>query len=355
MTDSESGNVSSKPELLPNLEPATEIDIPQHDEVPVISWKRRYVARLVAMVLVITGLYYSTEGLFVLLFLFVAVVPFEKLFPRHKGQKTRRPEVETDMSYALASPVIGLVAGTAALIVGVLSLAWIPGLIIRPYVAQIPSQYQPLIGFLLFDFTVYWTHRFYHEIPFLWKFHAIHHSTKTLDWASGFRAHPFDGTLIAPAFFFLYAAGFTVELAGAFAVAQLLLGLFLHANVSWRLKPLHKLVITPEFHHWHHTNEPDAIWTNYSTFLPIWDLIFGTYFMPKNRRPQIYGVDEYIPPGMAEQLLYPLKGMRNPLWILRHPLKAIAAGFRFTKLLVREMWISATRKRGSKPTHRGKS
>jgi hypothetical protein len=52
---------------------------------------------------------------------------------------------------------------------------------------------------------------------------------------------------------------------------------------------------------------------------------------------------------MAEQLLWPLKGMRNPVWILRHPLKAIAAVFRFAKLLVREMWRSATRKRGSKP------
>ena len=353
--ESESDNGPSKLELLSNVEALKTVEISQQDEIPIISWKRRYFARLVAMALVAAGLYYSTEGLFVMIVLFVAVVPFEKIFPRHKGQKTRRPEVETDISYALAAPVTGLVAGFAALVVGVLSLAWIPGLLIRSYVAQIPSQYLPIVGFLLFDFTVYWTHRFYHEIPFLWKFHAVHHSTETLDWASGFRAHPFDGTLIAPAFFFLVAAGFTAELTGALAVVQLLLGLFLHANVSWRLKPLHKLVITPEFHHWHHTNEPDAIWTNYSTFLPIWDIIFSTYFMPKDRRPEIYGVDEYIPPGMAEQLLYPLKGMRNPLWILRHPLKAIAAGFRFTKLLVKEMWVSATRKRGSKPTQRGKS
>ena len=341
-------------ELESKLDQESVAGLQQTNEIPIISWKRRYFARLIAMLLAIAGLYYSTEGFFVLLFLFFAVVPFEKMFPRHKGQKTRRPEVETDISYALAAPVTGLLAGVAAIIVGILSLAWIPGLLLKPYVAQIPPQYLPIVGFLLFDFAVYWTHRFYHEIPFLWKFHAIHHSTKTLDWVSGFRGHPFDGTLIAPAFVFLVTAGFTAELTGIFAIAQLLLGLFLHANVSWRLKPLHKLVITPEFHHWHHTNEPDAIWTNYSTFLPIWDLIFGTYFMPKDRRPEIYGVDEYIPPGMAEQLLYPMKGMRNPLWILRHPLKAIVAGFRFAKLLVREMWVSATRKRGSKPSDRVK-
>ena len=347
-SDEGTGTVSMTVKLLDNVEAVTDGNTSLED-IPVISWKRRYLARLVAISLVVAGVYYSTEGLFVLIFLSIAVVPFEKLFPRHKGQKTRRPELETDISYALASPVIGIAAGAAAIIVGILSLAWIPGLLVRPYVAQIPAEYMPIIGVLLFDMTVYWTHRFYHEIPFLWKFHAIHHSTKTLDWASGFRGHPFDGTLIAPAFVFLLVAGFSPELTGTLVVAQILLGLFLHANVRWRLRPLHKLIITPEFHHWHHTSEVDVIWSNYSTFLPIWDLIFGTYYMPKDRRPQVYGVEEYIPPGMAEQLLWPLKGMRNPVWILRHPLKAIAAVFRFAKLLLREMWRSATRKRGSKP------
>jgi hypothetical protein len=132
-------------------------------------------------------------------------------------------------------------------------------------------------------------------------------------------------------------------------VVQILTGLFLHANVKWRLKPLHKLVITPEFHHWHHTNEPEALWSNYSTFLPAWDLVFGTYYMPKDKRPQVYGVDEYIPDGMTEQLLHPMRGMGNPLWVVRHPFKGIAAGFRFTKMILGQMWKSATRPRGHTP------
>ena len=59
----------------------------------------------------------------------------------------------------------------------------------------------------------------------IWKFHAIHHSTEELDWASGFRAHPFDGTIIAPAFAFLIAAGFSPEITGILAVVQILLGI----------------------------------------------------------------------------------------------------------------------------------
>ena len=316
------------------------------------SWPKRYLIRLLAMLLVAGGLYYSQEGLVVLIVLFIAVVPFEKLFPRHKGQRIRRPELGTDIGYAIATPLMGVAATVVVVIIGVLSFAWVPGLLIRPLVAKIPIEIAPYVGFLLFDFAVYWTHRFYHEIDFLWKFHAIHHSTETLDWVSGFRGHPFDGTLLAPAFFFLIAAGFTAELTGIFVVLQILLGLFLHANVRWKLKPLHRLFITPEFHHWHHTNEEDAIWTNYSTFLPIWDMIFGTYFMPKNRRPAVYGCGEDIPKGIIKQLKWPMPKLINPFWVIRHPLKSIANCWRFTKKLLKAMKGSAFRPRGSKPGFR---
>jgi sterol desaturase/sphingolipid hydroxylase (fatty acid hydroxylase superfamily) len=314
------------------------------------GWKRRWIARLVALALVGFGLYTSSyEPAFAVLALFILVVPFEKLFPRHKQQKVIRPKLSTDVSYALASPILNAIGLAVAIVIGIISLAWIPGLLLRPLVAMIPPILAPFVAFALFDFVVYWAHRWYHEVPFLWRFHAIHHSTEHLDWASGFRAHPFDGALIAPAVLFLLAAGFNPETTGIIAVIQILTGLFLHANVKWKLKPLHKLVITPEFHHWHHTNEADAIWSNYSVFFPLWDIVFGTYYMPKDKRPSVYGISEFIPDGMTEQLLHPLRGMGNPLWVLRHPFKAIASGYRFTKLILKDMWISTTRPRGHTP------
>ena len=305
--------------------------------------------RFLALLLIAGALYLSTEAIFIIIFLFVIVVPFEKLFPRHKGQKIRRPKLDTDIGYALAAPILGILTGIVAVVIAILSLAWIPGLLIRPYVEQIPEQYMPVIGLILFDSLVYWTHRFYHEIPVLWKFHAIHHSTEHLDWASGFRGHPLDGTILAPAFVFLITAGFSLEITGALAAAQLILGLFLHANVRWKLRWLHRLIITPEFHHWHHTNERDAIWTNYSTFLPIWDQLFGTYFMPKGRRPMVYGVNEEVPDGIIRQLRYPLREWRNPLWYLLHPFQSIKRALKFSLLIVKSMFKSAFRKRGTKP------
>ena len=70
------------------------------------------------------------------------------------------------------------------------------------------------------------------------------------------------------------------------AVVQIVTGLFLHANVRWRWRPLHRVVITPEFHHWHHADEAVADNSNYSVFLPVWDILFGTYLMPADRRPR---------------------------------------------------------------------
>ena len=250
--------------------------------------------------------------------LFVLVVPFEKLFPRHR-QRLRRRAVGTDVAYALASPVLRALGLAVAVPLAVGSLLWLPGLALRPIVSTLPSVPRLLVGFVLFDVSIYWAHRFSHEVPFLWRFHAIHHSTRQLDWVSGFRNHPLDGAFFAPAFVLLVTSGFAPRFAGALAVIQIASGLFLHANVRWRWRPLQKLVITPEFHHWHHADEPDARNTTFSTFLPAWDLLFGTYYVPSDRRPQTYGVQEPVPDDIVGQLWFPFHGLRNPLRMARHP------------------------------------
>lgn len=254
--------------------------------------------------------------------LFALIVPFEKLFPRHR-QPVRRAHLGTDVAYALvATPLttIGLVAGLA---ISAVSLVWIPGLLLRPLVLAVPTGPRLVLGVVLFDLVLYWAHRFAHEVPFLWRFHKIHHSTEHLDWISGARAHPFDGVLLAPPFALLLVAGFDPTAAGALVVAQVVVGLFLHANVRWRLRPFQKLVATPEFHHWHHTNQPEAIHANYAALLPVHDLIFRTYYVPSDRRPEVYGVDDPVPPGILGQLWDPFRGLRNPLAFIGHPVQGV--------------------------------
>lgn len=254
--------------------------------------------------------------------LFILVVPFEKLFPRHRSQRVRRKGLGTDLAFALATPLISGAGLVVALIAGVLSLMWLPGLALRPLIATLPAPALPILGAVLFDLAGYWVHRLAHEKALLWRFHSVHHTGEQLDWLSGIRVHPLDGVLLGPPVLLLITAGFPADITGAIAVLQMIVGLFLHANVCWRLRPLHRIIATPDFHHWHHANEPASIHTNYASFLPIWDQLFGTYRLPKDRQPSRYGIDEPHPTSFAELLIAPLKGLRFTKQ-LPHPVRRL--------------------------------
>lgn len=268
--------------------------------------RRRAVRLLAAALLLAAGLRIDPGSIGAVVALFVLVVPFEKLMPRHR-QRVRRRGLGTDLAYALSSGLLNVVGVAVAAALGLLSFAWVPGLLMRPAVQALPAWSTPVLGFLLFDLVIYWVHRANHEVAWLWRFHRVHHSTEHLDWISGFRSHPFDALLAGPPVVVLLVAGFDGELTGVLLVLQLVIGLFLHANVRWRLRPLQKLVATPEFHHWHHAGEPQAWHTNYAAFLPVWDLLFGTFRIPADRRPAFYGIDEPLPADMVGQLLDPFR------------------------------------------------
>ncbi len=316
---------------------------------PSPSRRSPWPPRLLAVAAIGLSLYIDLGVLGAIVLLFALVVPFEKMFPRHTGQRVRRPLAELDVRYALTSPLLNGIGIAVAIVVGVLSLAWVPGLMLRPFVSMLPAAVLPVVGIALFDLAIYWVHRWSHEVPALWRFHAVHHSTEHLDWVSGFRNHPFDGAIVAPPFVFLLAAGFDATFTGVLAVIQIVTGLFLHANVRWRWRPLHRIVITPEFHHWHHANETEAHNSNYSVFLPLWDIVFGTYHMPRNKRPLRYGVSDPIPPTMAGQLRWPFRNVRKPRTIVRHPWRSLQAGLPVVRRLVGDIWRSTTRPRTRRP------
>jgi sterol desaturase/sphingolipid hydroxylase (fatty acid hydroxylase superfamily) len=83
-------------------------------------------------------------------------------------------------------------------------------------------------------------------------------------------------------------------------------GFFIHANVRWRFGPLEWLIATPAFHHWHHSNEGQPYMNkNYAALLPWIDRFFGTLYLPKDKRPAHYGIDEPIPTSFYDQLVEP--------------------------------------------------
>src|SRR5690606_11952903 len=105
---------------------------------------------------------------------------------------------------------------------------------------------------------------------------------------------------------------------------------------------IQKLVATPEFHHWHHADDPDAWWTNYAGLLPVWDLLFGTYRVPADERPEVYGTDTPVPGDLLGQLGWPLRGLPPARWALRHPVAAACRTGAAARRGVAQVWRSTT-------------
>jgi sterol desaturase/sphingolipid hydroxylase (fatty acid hydroxylase superfamily) len=234
------------------------------------------------------------------------LVPLQLALPMHSQQKILRPRWGTDVIYLLING-IPIKLGVAAIIVLTLSASEhaIPAEL-RASVASQPLWLQLIELIVVADLVFYVVHRLFHTVPILWRFHAVHHSIKELDWLAAHRIHPFDqiltkGASLVPAF----ALGISDWAIAAGAILFHWHTLLLHSNVRLRLGPLRWLVASPEFHHWHHSDHCDAWNRNFAAQLPLWDLLFRTAYMPKGQGPCRYGIDDPVPLGYLQQLSYP--------------------------------------------------
>jgi sterol desaturase/sphingolipid hydroxylase (fatty acid hydroxylase superfamily) len=164
---------------------------------------------------------------------------------------------------------------------------------------------QALLVVLGGDFLIYWGHRFQHRFDFLWRFHAIHHSSEHLDWLAAHREHPVDSLYtILIVNLPLFVVGFPVKPLAMFAAFRGLWAIFIHANVRLPIGPLRALLGAPELHHWHHDRQRDS--GNYANVSPLMDLLFGTYHCP-DHEPVAFGTGERLPRGYLGQLLFPFR------------------------------------------------
>lgn len=170
-----------------------------------------------------------------------------------------------------------------------------------------PALLQFVEAFFIAQLAFYFVHRLSHQVSWLWRFHSIHHSSAELDWLASARVHPIEMIIVnVAAGVPLFLLGFSRETLGAYLVFGAVLPIFNHANINFRFPILNRLISTPEFHHWHHSNDPEARNKNFSGF-PIIDLLFGTYYVPDRQMPQTYGIDEYVPNNYWQQLMYPFR------------------------------------------------
>ena len=219
-----------------------------------------------------------------------------------------RKGVATDAVHFLVDELL------AALILGAILLMTLPllGVVIpedlRVLIHRQPRWLALAQGLLLAEVAGYWGHRTSHELPALWRFHKLHHTIELMDWLAPNRRHPVDMALARASVVLVIAPlGFAVPTIAAHFAIKRFQGLLVHANVRLNAGLLTWLVATPEFHHWHHADEPRAYNKNYAGQLPVVDLLFGTLYMPRPSWPTRYGCGEVAPEGHVAQLMWPFR------------------------------------------------
>jgi sterol desaturase/sphingolipid hydroxylase (fatty acid hydroxylase superfamily) len=238
-------------------------------------------------------------------------VPLELLFAVHP-KKVFRKQIATDLGYFFISSLLpaALLSAPMGLLALVLHRA-VPSSFLA-ITAAWPLWLQIIAALIAAEVGYYWAHRLSHEIPFLWRFHSIHHSAEEVDFLVNTRAHPIDllfGRFCALVPIYVLGLGGPKTPSGSLVpiLATLITttwGFFIHANIRLRFGPLEWLISTPAFHHWHHTLS-GPINRNYASTLPWLDRIFGTHYLPKDF-PTAYGTLDKLPDSLTDQLVYPL-------------------------------------------------
>jgi sterol desaturase/sphingolipid hydroxylase (fatty acid hydroxylase superfamily) len=261
----------------------------------------------VTAVIVLGALTVRSGLIFGLVVLAAIFIPLERVFAL-RPQKILRAGWRTDLVHFFVNNLLANLALVVPVVAVGLGLRALVPLSLRHDVVHQPAGLQFAEAFLLAELCGYAAHRAAHQVPLLWRFHKVHHTIKEMDWLASAHLHPLDSVwsrscVVLP----LFALGFSRATFGGFLAFTTLQAIFIHANVKLTFGPLRWVVATPEFHHWHHANVPEAYNTNFAGEFPWVDALFGTLHLPKGRRPAAYGIAEEQPAGYLRQLAWPFR------------------------------------------------
>jgi sterol desaturase/sphingolipid hydroxylase (fatty acid hydroxylase superfamily) len=245
-----------------------------------------------------------------LLVMTIVFVPLERIWPLHPGQGTFRAEWTTDATYFVATHLPSQFINFLMLLPAALAAPWLAIPQLQAYVGNLPFVVQLLAIILVADLSQYFVHRAFHKIPTLWRFHAVHHSIRTMDWIAGSRSHFFDivvtrGLIMIP----LALCGFSQGAIIGYILFVSFHATFSHTDFRPRTVWLENYLVTPRYHHWHHSAEAEAIDCNFAIHFPWIDRVFGTCYFPKDLWPKRYGLNgTSVRRGFFRQFIDPFLG-----------------------------------------------
>lgn len=249
-----------------------------------------------------------------LFFSALVFIPIEKMLAV-RPMSPLRAEWRTDLVYFFMSHVlvqfllIAVTASTSA----IAAFAAFPSL--QGMIQSLPVWAQFLLAVFVADLAQAGLHRAYHNLPFLWRFHAVHHSSRNMDWLAGSRIHIVEILMTRSAVLLpLVILGFSSDAVNAYVILVGIQAVLAHANLRVDFGWLEYVLVAPRYHHWHHARHVDYIDVNYAIHLPVVDMLMGTFRRPpRGEWPAEYGVMklETVPRGIWAQLLMPFGPKRD--------------------------------------------
>lgn len=230
------------------------------------------------------------EYYFWLVVLAVTIFALERFFPRNSRQEIVRSDLVQDLFWLIfntqyVSWMLAILTVHLALWVDASFLHFgLPSPESLALLSHWPLWGQFIVFFVLKDFLEWNIHRLLHVVPWLWRFHKLHHSIEQLDWLGAFRAHWSELIIYRVITFLpLVILGADRRVIFAILVCSLLLQMLIHANLPWTFGPFRFLINSPRFHAWHHdVNLYGKGGQNFAIDLSIWDWLFRTSYFPKD-------------------------------------------------------------------------
>jgi sterol desaturase/sphingolipid hydroxylase (fatty acid hydroxylase superfamily) len=163
---------------------------------------------------------------------------------------------------------------------------------------DISMTLQVIIGVLFLDFFGAWlVHFLLHKFSMGWRFHCVHHLDKDIDVTTALRHHPVE-SVIRFAFMFIAAVflGVPMWVVTFYQFIASTNALIEHANIRLPIfleRLLNPVLVTPGFHHIHHSVEQPETDSNYGNIFSLWDHIFGTAHTKRINQVIPYGLNDH--------------------------------------------------------------